>query len=69
MSDLRGVLARSKDGSMIHRTSCRYARVPWNWADDKPRWVVEDVVARTPWLSLCGKCKPLIEGGVDSDPS
>jgi hypothetical protein len=26
-------LARSHDGSVIHRASCRHARIPWSWAD------------------------------------
>jgi hypothetical protein len=26
-------LARSADGRVIHRASCRHARAPWYWAD------------------------------------
>lgn len=53
--------ARSKDGDVVHRASCRHARIPWRWADNKPLWVVAQVVRSTGWLRECGICKPLEE--------
>lgn len=54
-------LARSSDGSVVHRADCRHARVPWRWADGKPPWVVADTVRNAPWLKPCRLCKPFDE--------
>jgi hypothetical protein len=54
-------LARSKDGAVVHLASCRHARIPWNWADDKPWWTVAEVIDRTPWLRWCQICSPVHE--------
>lgn len=36
-------LSRSRNGLVIHERSCRHARMPWNWADDKTAADVEQV--------------------------
>jgi hypothetical protein len=48
--------ARSKDGAVVHQATCRHARIPWNWADDKPSWAVVGFVERASWLRLCRVC-------------
>lgn len=57
-------LARSKDGSVVHRADCLHARVRWRWADGKPLWVVAQTVMEASWLKACRLCKPFrgVEG-------
>lgn len=35
-------LARSRDGMVIHRDTCRHARMPWHWPD---RATVDELLA------------------------
>lgn len=55
---LMGPLSRSKDGMTIHRRDCRYARVPWHWADDKQPM---QIIATTFVFGyrLCRVCNPI----------
>lgn len=57
-------LARSTDGRVIHRDSCRYATRSnhWHWADTNDRKNVEDII----WLfgyRLCRVCRPDLDIG------
>jgi hypothetical protein len=50
-------LARSSDGSVIHRADCRYARAPWRWADE----ATDDQLLRVKLivgLRVCKVCQP-----------
>jgi hypothetical protein len=48
-------LSRSYSGLIIHERSCRYARVPWLWADDKTAAEVEQVAVEFGYR-YCGSC-------------
>lgn len=50
-------LARSKDGRVIHRASCRYARIPWNWADRATDDELLDAKL-TMGYKICHVCEP-----------
>ena len=59
LSNLRGAkLARSYDGSMVHKLECQHARTPWVWTADKFPYEVYRSVYRM-GMRLCGHCKPL----------
>lgn len=50
-------LSRSKDGRVIHRATCRYARVPWLWAEgatDDDVFYAKTVMG----LKVCKVCQP-----------
>lgn len=50
-------LSRNADGTMIHRSDCRYARGSWRWADR----ATDDELLRSKLiygLRVCKVCKP-----------
>lgn len=61
-------LARTRNGTMIHRRDCFYLQprrrfsislaVPWLWADDKPVTEVATWIVRLGY-STCKHCEPI----------
>lgn len=53
---------RGSGGSTVHREDCRYASatnsLPWTYADFMTPSEMRSLIARTPWLKACSRCRP-----------
>lgn len=50
-------LYRSRNGMRIHTPDCKYACIPWIWAEDE----TDEDIAHIKWLFPCGHCKPYVK--------
>jgi len=53
----RRPLARSNDGKVIHRASCRHARIRWDWANQRDWYNVVRAIEHLGYR-YCKVCDP-----------